>query len=96
MESTPQLQSSSAAVEEAAVRQQVAGMMFLELMFWKNQKEAEDVREEYNWKVSGTGFFNRYSPRVEAALGCPSGCKQEVACRLSINPHLSVESGVEI
>ena len=84
-ESAPQLQSSSAAVEEAAVGQQVAGMMFLELMFWKNQREAEEVREEYNWKVSGAHLLNRYSP---LASRCPSGCNQEVAYSSSIIPHL--------
>ena len=27
-------------------------MMFVELLFWKNSREAMDVRNEYHWKVS--------------------------------------------
>ena len=65
-------------MEEAAVQQQVAGMVFLELMFWKNQKEAEDVREEYNWKVSGPHLLHRYSPPVEL----PSAARQDASKRL--------------
>jgi len=43
--------SSSRMEKEAKAQANVASMMFVELLFWKNQKEAEDVREEYNWRV---------------------------------------------
>ena len=49
-ESAP-AQSASRCNREAKVRQNVASMMFVELFFWKNQRESEDVREEYNWQV---------------------------------------------
>jgi hypothetical protein len=43
--------SLSRLEKEAKAKANVASMMFVELLFWKNQKEAEDVREEYNWRV---------------------------------------------
>lgn len=45
-------QSSARAEREAKVQQNVSSMMFVEMLFWKNQKECEDVQEEYNWRVS--------------------------------------------
>eukprot|EP01024_Parvocaulis_polyphysoides_P002218 TRINITY_DN10713_c0_g1_i1.p1 TRINITY_DN10713_c0_g1~~TRINITY_DN10713_c0_g1_i1.p1 ORF type:complete len:751 (-),score=189.35 TRINITY_DN10713_c0_g1_i1:248-2500(-) len=32
------------------VRQEISSIMMVELLFWKNAKDAEDVREEYRWK----------------------------------------------
>lgn len=42
---------SARAEREAKAQANVASMMFVEVLFWKNQKEAEDIREEYNWRV---------------------------------------------
>ena len=54
-------------------------MMFVELLFWKNQKESEEVRDEYNWRVSYdlmnekpllTGFCTciQASPSIAASM----------------------------
>ena len=29
----------------------MSSMIFVELLFWKNTRDAEEVREEYGWKV---------------------------------------------
>ena len=29
----------------------MSSMTFVELLFWKNTRDAEEVREEYGWKV---------------------------------------------
>jgi hypothetical protein len=34
-------------------RENAAAGMFLELLFWKGANVAEDVRNEYNWRVRG-------------------------------------------
>lgn len=38
--------------QEAKLQQNLSSMMYIELLFWKNQRETEDVRDEYNWRVS--------------------------------------------
>ncbi|KAK9830387.1 hypothetical protein WJX72_011470 [[Myrmecia] bisecta] len=38
------------AAKEAKVKEGASSMMFIELMFWKNAKDSEQVRDEYNWK----------------------------------------------
>lgn len=35
-------------------RENAAAGMFLELLFWKGANVAEDVRNEYNWRVRGS------------------------------------------
>ena len=49
---------SSRSKREDKVRQNVSSMMFVELLFWKNQRESEDVRDEYNWQVSPVIFLH--------------------------------------
>ena len=39
------------------VQRKSAAMMFIELMFWKNAMVAEQVRDEYNWRVMLTCCF---------------------------------------
>lgn len=36
----------------AQAQEGLSCMMFVELLFWKNSREAMDVRNEYHWKVS--------------------------------------------
>lgn len=36
---------------EEALQKGLAAMMFVELLFWKNAHDSEDVRNEYKWKV---------------------------------------------
>jgi hypothetical protein len=44
-------QRECAAQDAAVVRKGLASMMFVELLFWKNARDCEEVREEYGWKV---------------------------------------------
>lgn len=37
--------------QDGAVKKGLASMMFVELLFWKNARDCEEVREEYGWKV---------------------------------------------
>lgn len=36
---------------DAKLQHNLSSMMYIELFFWKNQRESEDVRDEYNWRV---------------------------------------------
>ncbi len=36
---------------EKALQKGLAAMMFVELLFWKNAHDSEEVRDEYHWKV---------------------------------------------
>ena len=36
---------------EGKLREKAGAMMFIELLFWKNAREAQDVRDTYNYKV---------------------------------------------
>ncbi len=37
---------------DSSSRKGLAAMMFVELLFWKNAHDSEEVRNEYNWKVT--------------------------------------------
>ena len=37
--------------QDVVVKKGLASMMFVELLFWKNARDCEEVREEYGWKV---------------------------------------------
>ena len=37
--------------QNAAVQKGLSTMMFVELLFWKNARDCEEVRDEYRWKV---------------------------------------------
>jgi hypothetical protein len=39
------------AALEARVREGVASLLFVELLFWKGAREAEAVREQYHWQA---------------------------------------------
>ena len=49
--------STHALFVAVQVQRKSAAMMFIELMFWKNAMVAEQVREEYNWRVMLTPCF---------------------------------------
>lgn len=34
----------------------MSSMTFVELLFWKNTRDAEEVREEYGWQVPVLGI----------------------------------------
>ena len=36
-------------------------MMFVELLFWKNAHDSEEVRDEYHWKVLHPTPWNAFS-----------------------------------
>ena len=39
-------------------------LMFLELLFWKNAREAESLRNNYQWKVRRCSMSHRYARRL--------------------------------
>ena len=59
-------------------------MMFVELLFWKNAHDSEDVRNEYNWKVSARQHMNENNAGIcgdlcivlEQWMTCAYGCRE--------------------
>lgn len=51
----PSPERAAQAALEARVREGVASLLFVELLFWKGAREAEAVREQYHWQARALG-----------------------------------------
>lgn len=40
---------------EGRVREGVAALLFVEMLFWKSARDTEAVRDQYNWQVRDNG-----------------------------------------
>ena len=49
-----------------------ADLMFLEVLFWKNTRDAESLRNNYQWKARSWPFYQCITP---------------VSCRVSLPPN---------
>lgn len=61
--------ASSQAKSEGMLRKGLAAMTFVELLFWKNVHDSEQVREEYHWKVRNASPITSPMP-AEVILAC--------------------------
>lgn len=49
---SPERRAAAAlAAAEGRVREGVAALLFVEVLFWKNSRDTEAVREHYHWQV---------------------------------------------
>lgn len=62
-------QESAEHPQAAEIRANVTSMLFVELLFWKNQVDAAEVRGEYHWQVD--------PPPTEQLLNFQIQAKQE-------------------
>ena len=37
---------------EAALKESLSALLFIEMLFWKNAHDSGEVRDEYRWRVS--------------------------------------------
>ena len=37
---------------EAALKESLSALLFIEMLFWKNANDSGEVRDEYRWRVS--------------------------------------------
>ena len=44
-------EAAEQAAVEGRVREGVAALLFVEVLFWKTARESEAVRDQYNWQV---------------------------------------------
>ena len=56
--------NDSAAKEQRLLKEQaMSSITFVELLFWKNTRDAEEVRQEYGWKVPVSLMFAPRPPQ---------------------------------
>ncbi len=56
--------ASERVKSEAALKESLSALLFIEMLFWKNAHDSGEVRDEYRWRVGILPFKNLKGARA--------------------------------